>query len=51
MKTRNILSIDVYLKPKAKLEWIDIPITITPLPKKWQRVEICKKVLKLINEK
>jgi hypothetical protein len=51
MKTRNILSIDVYLKPKAKLEWIDIPITITSLPKKWQRVEICKKVLKLINEK
>lgn len=50
MKTRNILSIDVYIKPKSKLEYIDIPITITPMPKNWVRVEICKKILKLINE-
>jgi hypothetical protein len=51
MKTKNILSIDVYLKTKSKLEYIDIPITITPTPKNWRRVQICKKILKLINEK
>jgi len=51
MKTRNILSIDIYVKPKAKLEYIDIPITITPMPKNWIRVETAKKILKLINEK
>ena len=51
MKTRNILSIDVYIKPKWKLEYIDIPITITPMPKNWIRVETAKKILKLINEK
>ena len=51
MKTRNILSIDIYVKPKAKLEYIDILITITPMPKNWIRVETAKKILKLINEK
>ena len=51
MKTRNILSIDIYVKPKAKLEYIVIPITITPMPKNWIRVETAKKILKLINEK
>ena len=52
MKTRNILSIDVYIKPKSKLEYRqDIPITITPMPKNWIRVETAKKILKLINEK
>jgi len=45
MKTRNILSIDVYIKPKSKLEYIDIPITITPMPKNWIRVETAKKIL------
>lgn len=49
MKTRNILSIDVYIKPQPQL--VNIPITITTMPKNWQRVEICKKILKLINEK
>lgn len=49
MKTKNTLSIDVYVN--SKLEYIDIPITITPMPKNWQRVKICKKILKLINEK
>jgi hypothetical protein len=51
MKTKNILSIDIYIEPKSKLEYIDIPITITPTPKNWRRVQICKKILKLINEK
>jgi hypothetical protein len=51
MKTRNILSIDVNIKPKLKLEYIDIPITITPMPKNWVRAETAKKILKLINEK
>jgi hypothetical protein len=51
MKTKNTLSIDVYINPKSKLEYIDIPITITPLPKIFTRVETIKKILKLINEK
>jgi hypothetical protein len=51
MKTKNILSIDIYIQPESKLEYIDIPITITPTPKKWRRLQICKKILKLINEK
>lgn len=49
MKTKNILSIDIYIKPK--LEYINIPITITTMPKNWDRVEKYKKILKMINEK
>ena len=48
MKTRSILSIDIYVKPQPQL--VNIPITITPMPKNWIRVETAKKVLKLINE-
>jgi hypothetical protein len=43
MKTRNILSIDIYVKPKPQL--VNIPITITPMPKNWIRVETAKKIL------
>ena len=48
MKTKNILSIDIYVKPQPQL--VNIPITITPMPKNWIRVETAKKILKLINE-
>ena len=43
MKTKNILSIDIVVKPHAKVDWIDIPITITKMPKNWQRQKQSKK--------
>ena len=51
MKTKNILSIDIVVKPHAKIDWIDMPIHVSKTPKNWQRTETCKKILKLINEK
>jgi len=49
MKTRNILSIDIYVKTQPRL--VNIPITITILSKKCIRVKKVRKILKLINEK
>ena len=48
---KNILSIDIYIKPESKLTYLDIPITITKMSKNWERVNTCKKILKFINEK